>query len=146
MLKSSQTEKQLSPQMGDFPLAYLEGKFLLDDKIYEIETFKIVFDQPIDYKNQPQHETLGGQLMITLTQAADNNIYAWAKTSTLMKSGQVLFQTDVGITVIRIDFQNAYCVALSRKTNFQTGTLTTLVISPEIVIMNDVEHNKFWPR
>ncbi|HCC52484.1 MAG TPA: type VI secretion system needle protein Hcp [Porphyromonadaceae bacterium] len=146
MLKLSQTEKQLSPQMGDFPLAYLEGKFLLDGKTYEIETFKIVFNQPIDYKNQPQHETLGGQLMITLTQAVDNNIYTWAKTSTLMKSGQVLFQTDAGITIIKIDFQNAYCVALSRKTNSQTGTLTTLVISPEIVIMNDVEHNKFWPR
>lgn len=52
MLKLSQNEKQLSPQMGDFPLAYLEGKFLLDGKTYEIETFKIVFNQPIDYKNQ----------------------------------------------------------------------------------------------
>lgn len=146
MLKSPLNEKLPSPPKEDFPLAYLEGKFILDGKTYEIETFKIVFNQPIDYKNQPQHETLGGQLMVTLTQAADSNLYLWAKTSTLMKSGQVLFQTDLGITVVRIDFQNAYCVTLSRKTNSKTGTLTTLIISPEVVIMNDVEHDKFWPK
>ncbi|MDL2306337.1 hypothetical protein LJC72_13555 [Bacteroides sp. OttesenSCG-928-D19] len=134
------------PSSEDFPLAHLEGKFLLDGKTYEIETFKILFNQPIDYKNQPQHETYGGQLLITLAQAADNNLYTWGKTSTLRKSGKALFQTDLGITVMEIEFRNAYCVTLSRKTNVMTGTLTTLMIAPETVIMNGVEHDNYWAK
>lgn len=134
------------PSQEDFPLAHLEGKFELEGKTYDIETFKIVFTQPIDYKNQPQHETYGGQLLITLAQAADDNLYTWGKTSTLKKSGKALLQTDLGITVVEIEFQEAYCVALSRKTNAMTGTLTTLMIAPETVIMNGVEHNNFWPK
>jgi hypothetical protein len=130
--------------MLNLPLSHLEGKLVLDGETYEVETFKITFSQPIDYKNQPQHETLGGQLMITLAQAADNNLYAWGKTSTLRKNGQVLFQTDLGMTVMKIDFQDAYCVTLSRKTNAMTGTLTTLMIAPKIVTMNGVEHDNFW--
>lgn len=134
------------PPVDDFPMAHLEGKMELEGKTYEIETFKILFTQPIDFKNQPLHGTYGGQLMITLPQAADNNLYTWGKTSTLRKNGKALFQTDLGITIIEIEFQNAYCVTLSRKTNAMTGTLTTLMISPETIKMNGVEHDNFWPR
>jgi hypothetical protein len=58
----------------------------------------------------------------------------------------MLFQTDVGITVIEIAFEEAYCVTLSRKTNAMTGTLTTLMIAPKKVTMNGVEHDNYWPK
>ncbi len=132
--------------MENLPFAHIVGKFILDGKEYEIETFRVKFTQPSDYKGQPQHEIKGGQLMVTITQAADNNLLLWAKTSTMRKVGQILFQTDLGITVLRIDFSEAYCITLARDINARTGTKTSLVISPEIVIMNDVGHDNFWPR
>lgn len=82
--------------------------------------------------------------MVTLSQAADDPLYLWAKTAQLTKEGQVVFQTDLGISVLRVNFENAYCTNLQRSTNVMTGTETTLVISPEIVSLNGVEHNNFW--
>ena len=42
--------------MNLLPLAHIVAKFILDGKIYEVESFKIGFEQPVDYKGQPQHE------------------------------------------------------------------------------------------
>lgn len=73
-------------------------------------------------------------------------MYLWAKQSTLLKSGQIIFQTDLGITMLRISFSNAYCINLTREINSLTGTKTSLVITPEIVTMNGVEHDNFWSK
>ncbi|HCC50957.1 MAG TPA: hypothetical protein DEQ30_01985 [Porphyromonadaceae bacterium] len=128
-----------------FPLAHLEVKFIVDGVTYTVSDFKIGFAQPTDYKGQPQHEIKGGQFVITLSQAADNTLYLWAKTPTALKSGTVLFQTDLGMTVLLIEFAQAYCVSLSRSVDETTGTKTILVVSPEEVSIDGVEHNNFWP-
>lgn len=132
--------------MLNLPLSHIEAKFILDGKTYEVEKFKIKFSQPTDFRGQPQHETRGGKLTVVITQMADNNLLLWSKTSTLLKNGSLLFQTDLGITILRVEFESAYCITLARKINALTGTLTTLVISAENVKMNDIEHDNFWPR
>lgn len=64
----------------------------------------------------------------------------------MLKNGQIIFQTDLGITVLRIDFSKAYCISLVRDISAISGTKTTLIISSEIIKMNDVEHDNFWPE
>ncbi|MDR2915262.1 MAG: type VI secretion system needle protein Hcp [Tannerella sp.] len=132
--------------MLTLPLAHLVANFVLDGKKYEIEQFRISFVQPTDYKGQPQHEIMGGQILIKITQIPDDNLYLWAKKAIQLKSGQVLFQTDLGITVLKINFTNAYCISLTREINAYNGTSTSLIISPENVSMNGVEHDNFWPK
>lgn len=126
------------------PLSHITGKFILDGKEYSLSKFKINFAQSVDFKGQPEHEVKGGHLLITLSEVADNNLFLWAKKSTLLKSGQVVFQTDLGISVLRIDFTDAYCVNLERTTSALTGTDTMLIISPKILSMNGVDHNNHW--
>ena len=130
--------------INSFPLAHLNAKFILDDHIFDISKFKVKFEQSKDYKGQPQHETKGGYLFVTLSQTPKDNLYLWAKTSTLTKSGEIHFQTDLGITVLRIHFSNAYCVNLERNGSALTGTETTLLISSEIISLNGIEHDNFW--
>jgi len=130
--------------MTAFPLSHIESKFVLEGKTYDVENFKIAFSQPTDYKGQPQHEIEGGQLYITLDESADNNLYLWARKSTLLKSGSILFQTDAGITVIEIEFTDAYCINLTREINAYTGTKTSLLISPKKVKMNGFLHENYW--
>jgi len=127
------------------PLAHHVATFIMDGKKYDVERFSIELSQPIDFKGQPQHEIKGGQITVNLTQAADDNLYIWAKKSTLRKNGKILFQTDLGITVLEIDFKNAYCINLTREINASNGTNTSLTVSSEIIIMDGVEHNNFWP-
>jgi len=126
------------------PFSHIVAKFILDGKDYQIENFKINFHQPSDFKGQPEHEVKGGQLHITIPQLADNNLYLWAKKSTLVKSGEVVFQTDLGISVLKINFANAYCINLTREVNSRTGGKTSLVISPETLSINGVTHENVW--
>jgi hypothetical protein len=126
------------------PNAHVISKFVLDGKSYEIDYFKIYFSQDIDFKGQPENEVRGGILKINLSQIADNNLYMWAKKSTQLKGGEVLFQTDLGVTVLRINFENAYCIELTRQINSMKGASSTLVISPEKISINGKEHTNYW--
>jgi hypothetical protein len=127
------------------PLAHIVVSFMLDGKKYEVDKFDINFSQPTDYKGQPQHEIKGGKLSVRLYQAADDNLYSWAKDPTKLKSGVVLFQTDLGITVLKIIFADAYCINLSRNISSRSGTSTELFISPKEISIDGIEHNNFWP-
>ena len=132
--------------MINFPLAHIESKFILDGQTYEVEAFETQFSQPVDYKQQPQHEVIGGLIKITLTHAANSNLYLWAKTATMLKNGAILFQTDLGITILRVEFANGYCVGLTRHIDASAGTKTMLVIAAENIKMNGTEHDNFWPN
>jgi hypothetical protein len=128
------------------PLSHINAKFSLDGETFEVDHFDIDFEQPTDFRGQPQHEIQGGQMNLRLSQAATDNLYIWAKTSTLRKGGTVLFQTDLGMTVLELKFTNARCINLTRKINAYAGTNTVLVIAPETVKLNGVEHNNFWAK
>jgi hypothetical protein len=131
--------------MITLPLTHITVKFIFDDKTYEVDYFDIKFAQPTDFRGQPQHEITGGHITIHLSQAADRSLYIWGKTSTLLKSGSILFQSDLGMTVLRLEFENAYCTSLVREMDAYTATNTILNIYPEKVKLNGFEHdNKWW--
>ncbi|MCL1932789.1 MAG: hypothetical protein FWF53_03105 [Candidatus Azobacteroides sp.] len=126
------------------PLANVIVKFILEGETFEAEHFDINFKQPVNRNGQPQSEMKGGQINLFLTQAATNNLYLWAKKSTLLKDGKVLFQTDMGMTVLEVEFINAYCVSLVRRVNAYAGTGTVLAVTPERVKLNGRELNNKW--
>lgn len=127
------------------PLAHVTAILQLDGKEYDVCQYQIGFKQAIDFKGQPQHEVTGGQMSLTLEQMGDPALYEWARRSTSLKNGTILFQTQDTKTVLRIEFENAYCVSLTRETDHRDGTKTVLVLSSEGVKMNGFEHNNFWP-
>lgn len=131
--------------MINLPLSHLNVKFNLDGVSYDVEQFHTGFTQPIDYKGQPQYETKGGKFSITLERIADNTLYQWAKTSTMLKNGSVLFQTDLGMTVFRFEFEKGYCINLIRDIDAMRGSRTTLTVSAEILKLNGQAHDNFWP-
>jgi hypothetical protein len=130
--------------MATNPLAHVVSKFVLDGKSYDVEDFKVSFSQSVNYNGQPQHEVLGGQLFVKLHEGADDNLYLWAKKSTQLKSGAILFQSDIGMTVLEIIFTDAYCVNLEREFSAYTGTGTSLIISPKKLQMDGVKHENYW--
>ncbi len=132
--------------MINLPDAHIVAKLILDDKTYEVDKFRIGFAQPTDFKGQPQQEVKGGQIALTINQIANSSLYDWAKKATSLKDGQITFETDMGKSILRISFQNAYCVCLTREINALMGTKTSLIIAPEIVSLNGKEHNNSWPK
>jgi hypothetical protein len=132
--------------MNILTLAHVDSHLLLDGKEYEIDRFNVVFSQAVDHRGQPQHETKGGKLHLRLTQIPDNNLYEWAKTSTKLKGGLVVFNTETANAAMRVEFSNARCILLEREIQETEGTCTKLIISPEILITNGVKLDNHWAK
>lgn len=128
--------------------ANVDVKFSIDGEEYEVEQFKIGFNQPVDRnKNQPEGEVRGGRIMITLSQTVKNNIYTWAIKPWMKKSGAILFKTGTSGIVFNVQFTNAYCISLKRIIGTQGQGLTTaLTLSPEIVSVNGIELDNYWVK
>jgi len=126
------------------PLANVSMQFSLEGETFEVEHFNIDFIQPTSgHKGRPEYEVLGGQITLIITQLATDNLNLWAKKETKLKSGVILFQTD-GMTVMEVEFINAYCTSLTGQISAQSGASTLLIISPEIVKINGIEHDNHW--
>ena len=128
------------------PHAHITACLIVEETKYEVESFNIDFMQPSDHKGQPQQEVKGGQLRITIPQIADDILYGWAKRPTMLKDGRVVFQTDLGATVLSVDFTRAYCVTLNRDINITSGTSTFLTIAPETVSLDGMTHDNRWSK
>lgn len=111
---------------------------------YEVEQFKIGFTQSTDHKGEPQAETRGGQLMIGLTQTVPQSIYDWILKPAQRKDGEVLFRNQTSHSPLKIEFFNAACVNFTREVNVNGGLQTNLILSPERLLVNDVEHENLW--
>lgn len=122
--------------------------FSVDGDEYEVEQFKIAFHQPVDNrKNQPEGEVRGGRIMITLSQTVKSNIYGWALKHWMKKGGNILFKTGTSGVIFNIQFNNAYCIKLHRNIDAIGGGLTTtIIISPETVMLNGVEFDNSWVK
>ena len=130
-------------KFSQFP-RHLIAKLELDGKKYTLDRFKIGFKHSIDFKGQPQHETHGGQMSLTISQAADSTLYEWVCTATKRKAGTIVFQTQSEQTVIRITFKDAYCVRIERQTDDKQWTKSSIVIAPGYVKMNETAHTNYW--
>jgi predicted metallo-beta-lactamase superfamily hydrolase len=122
----------------------VEAFLFLDNKKYELSGFQIVFGQPTDYKGQPQHEVKGGQFILTITQAVEDNIYIWAKNNNHRKTGTIKFTSETEGTVLEIKFIDSCCISLVHKVNAFSGLEISMVISPSILTVNGIIHDNKW--
>lgn len=139
----NKTQSLLNKNLID---ANINVYFLLDDKEYEVDQFKIGFSQHKDFKGEPQSETQGGQLMITLTQLLPESFYSWVIENNKFKDGSILFRSGDSATVVKIEFFRGRCINISRRITIGKGVQSVLVLSPEIVKVNDFEHDNFWTK
>ncbi|MDR1198768.1 MAG: type VI secretion system needle protein Hcp [Prevotellaceae bacterium] len=117
----------------------------IDNEEYEVSKFKIDFVQSSDYKGQPQDETRGGRMVLTLTQVLPDCFYRWAMTSST-KNGTVVFKSKTASSPLKIEFKNAFCVNFARTIDVNTGLNTNLVISPEALVINGINFNNQWRK
>jgi hypothetical protein len=106
----------------------------------EVERFQIIMGQPVDFKGQPQHETKGGQFLVTLTQLTEDFLYEWGSRPGIIKSGAVVFRSPSIGKVLNIEFYDAYCTTLIHKVNAFSGTESQFIIAPREIKMNGYEH------
>lgn len=114
-------------------------------KKYEISEFDIVFTQPMDHKGQPQNEIDGGVVEFAINELPDDIINKWMMDSTMQLSGQFSFERKAQNSVLKVIFNDSYCVSYDKVIGMG-GSLTRLMISPEVVNINGKEKLKIWTR
>ena len=117
---------------------------IIEGNEYEVEQFKIGFSQLVDDKGEPESETKGGQLMITLNEALPDSFYEWVMKSKKEKDGEVSFRVETENAPLRIEFYRANCISFNRTTNAHGGLQTNLILAPERLMLNGIEHDNFW--
>lgn len=120
--------------------------FEVDGKSYEVERFRILMGQPVDFKGQPVCETAGGQFLITLTRLIEDDLYVWGSKTGITKDGAVIFRSPSVGKVLHIEFFNARCTTLIHKVNAFSGTETQLIIAPQIIKMNGYDHYNWFTK
>ena len=124
-----------------FRLAQPVGKtsleLLLDGNTYDVESFNITFHQPVDHKGQPQDEVKGGRIAFTIPQLPDSELNKWMFEANKLKSGEFAFKRNGENTPLRVKFDEAYCVGQKTHTAQGRGLATSLVISANVVTLND---------
>lgn len=109
---------------------------------YEIFQFSISFSQNIDEFGEPQSESEGGQMLVTLGRLPDKTILQWAGGSRIRKNGEIRFKNETETTTMKIVFENAYCSTLRIDVN--GGSSCSFTISPEKVSMNGELLDNEW--
>ena len=130
------------PQIDSNVTVWLE----VDGKEYEVSQFNISFGQSVDHKGQPQNETRGGRMLVTLTEALPENLYRWAMTSSSTKNGKVTFKSKTTSAPLKVEFKNAFCVNFARTVDAYTGLITNLIISPEEIVINGTTFDNRWVK
>lgn len=124
----------------------LTAWFILDGKEYEMGQFNISFGQAVDeHKGQPQDEVRGGKMLVGLTQTLPDSLYRWAMNSS-KKNGEIVFRSKTANAPLRITFMNTYCVNFQRVITNGGGVNTTLVLSPDEIIINGISFDNHWVK
>ena len=115
-------------------------------KEYELGTFNIEFIQPVDHKGEPQGEVTGGQITVTMMQATEEDLFAWAVSYSKKRSGVIEFKVESGSAPMKIEFINGCCIHFSQRMSSieKLGVEMTLIISAEELVVNGINLYKHW--
>ncbi|MDR1501098.1 MAG: hypothetical protein LBT43_01410 [Prevotella sp.] len=124
-------------------------QFEFKGKKYFLEELDLEFKQDVSLKGKPNSPVYGGQLIITISDAPDDNINSWVMDSFKKEDGEFRFFMNDGMiregALLQIQFKDAYCVAYQKMMNPQgAGVLTTLVISPHYLRVGNEEFENKW--
>lgn len=124
-------------------------KFSFGSKTYLATSFDLKFSQEVNYKNLPSGEIRGGIISITIEGQPDENITAWMLSVNGRQNGEIHIFNNKGKVrenaLMNLVFKDACCVRYRVTLDaLGTGMLTTLVISPHVLTMGNVEYKARW--
>ena len=121
---------------------FAQMRLLGSGKTYSLTQFNVNFSQKIDQYGEPQSETFGGQMMVTIPQLPDKVIMKWAAGSRVKNSGEIVFKNETETPFLRIVFSDAFCVCLKQQVN--AGSSCSFTISPRVISLNGEATLENW--
>lgn len=132
-----------------YALSDVVVKFTFCGKTYLATGFDLQFSQEVNHKNLPSGEIAGGIINITISGQPDEKITAWMMSVNEKRDGEIHVFNNKGKVnenaLMNLVFNDAYCIRYKTILDAMgSGMLTTLVISPRVLTMGNVEYKKRW--
>ncbi len=124
-------------------------EFTFKSKKFILEEFDIEFSQPVNNRNKPDGQVIGGSIFITISEPVSEQINAWMLSTSQKSEGVFRFlRNDEKIVEgahLIIDFKQGYCVKYSKIINPNGGgVLTSLEIKARYVRLGNEEFENNW--
>ncbi|MBO0937708.1 hypothetical protein J2I47_14210 [Fibrella sp. HMF5335] len=113
-----------------------------------VNSVEINMHQEVDVLVRPASPTYGGKLTVAFNSTDDSLVTGWMFDPAMQLNGTITYVDPSGITLKEIAFINAYCIDMQEEfdgTSSAVSMITTIVISPEKVIVGGIQHNNNWP-
>jgi hypothetical protein len=125
-----------------------EAAFIVQDETFNVRSFNWSIHQSADTLNRADTLVQGGQLHIELDSQPSDLLHFWALDNTKRLDGKILvFEADSRAVRKTIEFQDAYCVGLSKHfdgTGSASGMVMTLRLSAGKLQCGEVVLDNKW--
>ena len=116
---------------------------------YIVEKLDIEFKQEVNAKGKPDSFPVGGLITVTISDIPSDSINSWMVNSFQKQDGEFRFLTNNRMICegakLHVRFKDAYCVSYKKVISpVGAGVLTTLVISPHILRIDNEEFENRW--
>lgn len=123
------------------------AKLELDNEVFNVLEFDVVFTQNVDNNGKPSNKTKGGQIKLVIESTQTDLFSEWMVSETSMKDGKVIFyRRDAMSTMKNVIFKKAYCISFHKSfRNEGEVPMTTeiLITANEVKIGNTTFENNW---
>ena len=125
-----------------------EAAFIVQGETFNVRRFNWSIHQSADTLNRADTLVQGGQLQVELDSQSSDLLHFWALDNTKRLDGKILvFEADSRAVRKTIEFQDAYCVGLSKRfdgTASTSGMVMTLMLSAGKLQCGEVVLDNKW--
>ncbi|WP_281234448.1 type VI secretion system tube protein TssD [Flavobacterium gelatinilyticum] len=123
------------------------AKLEIDNEVFNVLEFDILFSQNIDNNGKPANKTKGGQVKIVVESTHTDLFSDWMVSKNSVKDGKVIFyRRDAMSTMKSIAFKKAYCISFRKRFNSEGSvpmTTEILITSNEVKVGNTMFENNW---
>jgi hypothetical protein len=125
------------------------AKLELDNEVYNVLEFEVIFTQSVNNNGKPVNKAKGGQVKLMVESTRTDVFSDWMVSQTQTKDGKIIFyRRDAMSTMKNVVFKKGYCISYKEKFSSQgVAPMTTeiLISSSEVKIGNTLFDNN-WKK
>lgn len=123
------------------------AKLELDNEVFNVLEFDILFTQNVDNNGKPANKTKGGQIKLIVESTQTDLFSDWMVSQSSTKDGKVIFyRRDAMSTMKNVTFKKGYCISF-RKSFRSEGAVPMiteiLITSNEVKVGNTLFDNNW---
>lgn len=123
------------------------AKLELDNEVFNVLEFDILFTQNVDNNGKPANKTKGGQIKLIVESTQTDLFSDWMVSQSSIKDGKVIFyRRDAMSTMKNVTFKKGYCISFRKSFRSEGAVpmITEIVITSNEVKVGNTLFDNNW--